>query len=267
MTIFAIINHYGTARSKAASSKLVFDDEFNGPAGSAPNPAKWDVMGGVYPERWGVECFVNDRAHIYLDGSGHLVEKATYNPGGVPCENGSGNYESGGMDTGPASGGLFDFKYGTVVARIKVPCQSGNGLWPAFWSSGNDWPAGGEIDYLEVMKGYDGTNAKQTLHGPTSDGSWHIGTNNIANTQWCKRFHTYGAIWSPKKISFTIDGRVTRTITPSAMQSGWTWPFDTHNERLIVGLQVGGRGAAVTNSTFPQSMLVDYVRVYQGRGP
>ncbi len=262
--IHQLIPHYAKT---ATVSTLVFDDEFNGASGSAPDASKWDILGGTNPDRWGEECFVDNRSHIYLNGQGQLVETATYNPGGVPCKNGSGDYESGGMDTGPAVNGLFNFQYGTVEANIKVPCQSGTGLWPAFWSDGANWPSGGEIDYLEVMKGYNGTNAKQSLHGPSSSGSWNIGNNNIASTQWCTQYHTYGAIWSPGKIEFTIDGNITATDTPHNMQSGWSWPFDISNstERLLIDLQVGSYGGTVNNSTLPQSMLVNWIRVYQNK--
>ena len=188
---------------------------------------------------------------------------ATYNPGGVPCTNGSGDYESGGMTTGAPTSGQFNFKYGTIVASIKVPCQSGTGLWPAFWASGINWPKGGEIDILEIMSGHGPTDAKQSLHGPNGSGSYNIGNNNIASTPWCDAYHTYGAIWSASKIQFTIDGAVTYTDTPANLPSGATWPFDSNNERLLVDLQIGGSGGTVVNSTLPQSMLVDYVRVYQ----
>lgn len=239
---------------------LIFDDEFNGASNEAPDPSKWAVLGGPSPAKWGTECFVNDRAHIYQDGQGHLIEKATYNPTGVPCRNGSGPYESGGMTTS----GIFSFKYGAIESRIQVPCQSGNGLWPALWSDGPNWPQGGEIDYLEVMQGYNGTNAKQSLHGAmASGGHWNIGNNNIASTQWCHQFHTYGAVWSPGKIQFTLDGITTATDTPTNLHAGWIWPFDVSSEHLLLDLQTGGSGGQINNSSLPQSMLVDYVRVWQ----
>jgi beta-glucanase (GH16 family) len=193
------------------------------------------------------------------------VETATYNPNGVPCSNGSGPYESGGMDTGSFPSPLFSYQYGTAEARVKVPCRSGSGVWPAWWQDGPSWPTGGEIDNLEIMSdGGAGMNAQQTLHGPTSSGgSWQLNYANVASQPWCNDFHTFGSIWSPGKIVFTIDGVATRTITKSDVQSGWTWPFDSYAERLFVDLQVGSYGGTPDPSTFPQSMIVDWVRVYQ----
>jgi hypothetical protein len=238
------------------SGTLIFDDEFNGPAGSQPG-APWSIMGGSMPSRWGVECFVNDRTHIHEDGAGHLVETATYNPEGVPCSNGSGPYESGGIEI-PAS--VWTYEYGNAEARIQVPCASGAGLWPAWWEDGASWPSGGEIDMLEIMKGAGPSYAIQSLHGPGPSGAWNLG-NSSGPANWCGGFHTYGAIWSPTEVRFTIDGQVTRTLTPAAMHAGWVWPFQGHPERLLLDLQVGGTGGTVNNATLPQSMVIDWVRV------
>jgi beta-glucanase (GH16 family) len=258
-----LTGYLATHHGHAATSTLLFDDEFDGAAASAPDPTKWKVLGGPNPLRWGEECFVDDRSHVQLDGQGHLVETATYNPGGVSCTNGSGTYESGGVTTGYTSTNLFKFQYGTVEASIKVPCQSGTGLWPAWWSVGPNWPTGGELDYLEIMNPTTPADARQTIHGGTTSGSeWHIGYPNTSSSPWCNSFHTYGAIWSPGLVSFTVDGVVTHTTKPSDLQSGWNWPFDTYSEQLLLDLQVGSYGGSVTPSTLPQSMVTDWVRVY-----
>jgi Glycosyl hydrolases family 16 len=208
---------------------LVFCDDFDGPTGSAPDSSKWRVYGGTSPSRWGSECFVDDRQHIYLDGSGHLVETATYNPDGVPCTNGSGPYESGGMDTGKFPTPLFSLEYGQIEARIQVPCQSGYGMWPAWWMTGSSWPQSGEVDILEVLaNSYHGYNAKQSLHGATSAGGvWSLNHSDVSSVLWCSDYHVYGVTWSPGEMELTVDGTVEATYTPADMQAGWIWPFDS----------------------------------------
>jgi beta-glucanase (GH16 family) len=192
-----------------------------------------------------------------MDGNGNLVLTATYNPGGVPCTNGSGLYESGGMRTALTD---FSYQYGTAEARIKVPCQSGTGMWPAWWEDGPSWPTGGEIDNLEIMKGAP-LSVQQTLHGPTSSGgSYQLNYIGAAGT-WCQDFHTYGSVWSPGMIQFTVDGVGTHTYTPADLQSGWIWPFDSYAERLFLDLQVGSWGGTVDNATLPQQMLIDWIRI------
>src|ERR671934_2804302 len=246
-----------------SSSNLLFDDEFDGPAGTPPS-LPWTILGGTAPPRWGQECFVNDTRHVSMDGQGNLALTATYNPSGVPCKNGAGPYESGGIWTNWSD---FSFQYGTMDARIKVPCQSGTGMWPAWWAYGQNWPTGGEIDTLEVM--YTGVptpgqDAHQTVHGPQNSGrEWAIGNDYSYSEPLCNAFHNYGAIWSPGQIRFTFDGTVTRTITPSDLQSSWVWPFDSYAERPVLDLQVGDWGGTVAATTLPQTMLVDYVRIYK----
>lgn len=252
-----------TTTQAAPLSGYLFDDEFNGPAGTAPDSSKWSVYGGSMPNRWGSECFVDDRAHVALDGSGHLAETATYNPGGVPCKNGSGLYESGGMDTGSFPTPLFSYLQGDAEARIKVPCESGFGMWPAWWATGASWPNGGEMDYLEIMRTTNaGFDAKQTLHASTSTGGpWSLGHHDVATSKWCGDFHVFGAKWSPSSVAFTVDGQVEATFTKANMQAGWDWPFDTAPEKLFLDLQTGGQGGTIDNSSLPQTMLVDWVRV------
>ena len=71
-----------------------------------------------------------------MDGQGHLRISVRHELFGGK------NYTSARIRTM----GKFDFLYGTMEARIKIP--SGSGLWPAFWTQGtkdnaglqDDWP-------------------------------------------------------------------------------------------------------------------------------
>lgn len=129
--------------------------------------------------------------------------------------------------------------------------------------TGAGWPNGGEIDALEMMATANaGFDVKQTLHGAiTGGGVWSLGHHDISSTKWCGAFHVFGVKWAPKSVAFTVDGTVQATFTPSNMQSGWTWPFDTSPEKLYLDLQTGGAGGTINNATLPQSMLVDWVHV------
>ncbi len=60
--------------------KLVWSDEFNGPAGSAPDQAKWKYDLGA--SGWGnreLENYTDSRDNSFLDGQGNLVIQAIKN--------------------------------------------------------------------------------------------------------------------------------------------------------------------------------------------
>jgi beta-glucanase (GH16 family) len=85
-------------------------------------------------------------------------------------------------------------------------------------------------------------------------------------TAFSAGFHTYGIIWSPGEIQFYVDGpsNIYATETPSSLPAGASWPFDSQSFYIIVNLAIRGDwGDPEQTTTFPQEMLVDYVRVYQ----
>ncbi|EKM60708.1 glycoside hydrolase family 16 protein [Phanerochaete carnosa HHB-10118-sp] len=51
---------------------------------------------------------------------------------------------------------------GGLVIMDSVHMPTGCGTWPAFWSNGPNWPAGGEIDIVEGVNDY--TNNQATIH-------------------------------------------------------------------------------------------------------
>jgi hypothetical protein len=258
------------APAPSAASAAFFDD-FDGPAGAAPDPSRWRIYGGSAPPRWGLECFVNDRNHVALDGLGHLALTGRQ-ASSTPCTtDGSGaGYTSGGVDTG-SEGALFQAQPGDLVeVRAKISC--GSGTWDALWMSGVSpgfaWPTDGEIDLFENMPdAANGTTdefgVKQTVHGPTSSGGhWQIGNERLSGARLCDAYHTYAVDWNPGQVAFMFDGQVTRTLTPLSLASGWLWPFDVHPEKIILDLQLGGTwGGQIDTQALPASLSIDWVRV------
>jgi hypothetical protein len=257
--------------SNEPESSVVFFDDFNGPTGAAPDPSRWRIYGGSAPPRWGLECFVNDRSHVALDGLGHLALTGRQ-ASSTPCTtDGSGaGYSSGGVDTG-SDGALFQARSGDLVeVRAKISC--GSGTWDALWMSGVSpgfaWPTDGEIDIFENMPdAANGTTdefgVKQTVHGATSSGGhWQIGNERLNGTRLCDDFHTYAVDWEPGRVAFMFDGQITRALTPLNLASGWFWPFDQHPEKIILDLQLGGTwGGQINTQALPASLSVDWVRV------
>ncbi len=135
--------------------------------------------------------------------------------------------------------------YGYFEIRAQLP--SGQGLWPAFWLIGAD---NTEIDILEGL-GSDTQVPYNALHSPSVPAR---GLQNFVPDDG--GFHTYGVLWSPADLVYTIDGtEVWRTPTPADMNK----PM-----RMIVNLAVGGpwAGSPDASTPWPAQMKVDYVHAY-----
>lgn len=233
---------------------LAWSDEFNGPRGTLPDPARWTYDLGA--GGWGnheLETYTNSADNASLDGDGHLVIRA--------IRSGSA-YTSARLKTKSR----FEFQYGRVEARIKVPY--GQGIWPAFWMLGNDidsngWPRCGEVDIMENIGKEPGT-VHGTVHGPGYSGGAGRGAPfNLRPGRFADDFHLYAIEWSPNSIDFFVDNQRYFVITPANLPDGTRWVFD-HPFFLLLNLAVGGDwpGNPDATTVFPQEMLIDYVRVY-----
>jgi beta-glucanase (GH16 family) len=160
----------------------------------------------------------------------------------------------------------FTQKYGRFEARIKLP--TGKGIWPAFWLLGNDhethpWPDCGEIDILEAIGARD--TIYSTIHGPGYSGRLGPSQKFVLppGQQIDTAFHLYAVEWSPNEIKFFLDDHLIVERTPADLPPDTRWVYD-HPFYLILNLAVGGHwpGYPDKTTTFPQQMLVDYVRVY-----
>lgn len=236
---------------------LIWQDEFDGADGARVDATKWryDVGG----DGWGNAQLEFDTDRIdnsSLDGQGHLRIVAKR-------ESFSGRqYTSARLNTA----GKFERAYGRFEARIKLP--RGQGIWPAFWVLGANvsnvgWPGCGEIDIMEY-RGQQVRNNRGSLHGPGYSGGGNVGKEIDAGLDLSQAFHTYAIEWDPGRVIFKIDNDAFFTATPADLPAGTTWVYD-HPFFIILNLAVGGTyvGNVDGSTTFPQTMLVDHVRVYE----
>lgn len=252
-----------TASDSAKKPRLVWSDNFNGPAGAGPSPGKWSFDTGG--RGWGneeLESYTSRSANAELDGLGHLVITArakTYTgPDGVTRSHTSARLQT--LHT-------FQFEYGLIEARLKVP--AGQGLLPQFWMLGNSayqpdgWSGSGEIDTMEV-RGSQPHVVEGTIHGPWSWAPHGVSASLRSRTSLALGFHVYGVEWGPNRISFMLDGSVYQTITPADLPAKAAWPFQ-HPYFLLLDLAVGGvwAGSPGLTTPFPAQMIVDWVRVWQ----
>ena len=242
---------------------LTFDDEFDGAAGRQPQPLHWfHETGGT---GWGdrqLQYYTDNADNAQLDGAGHLAITARPASSDLTCWYGRCRYTSAKITTRRTQSALFAQQYGQFEARIKMP--TGKGLWPAFWLIGENltWAGAekaGEIDVMEVL-GDEPRKVEQHAHGPGLDfGGPSVLPPGQSATDW----HTYAIHWTPDRIDWQIDGRPTGSLTRTeAGDAGWV--FD-HPFYLALNMAVGGGwpGAPNQETVFPETMLVDFVRVYR----
>ncbi|HKS43250.1 MAG TPA: glycoside hydrolase family 16 protein [Blastocatellia bacterium] len=249
--------------ASAQTWTLVWSDEFDGPAGSAPNSSKWgyDIGGGGWGNKE-LETYTNRTQNASLDGDGNLVIQAI-----KETFTGSDRITRDYTSARLLTKGKFEQRYGRFEARMKLPF--GQGIWPAFWMLGDDidnvgWPRSGEIDIMENI-GREPAIAHGTLHGPGySGGNGLTGSYTLPNDQrFSDAFHVFAVEWEPNAIRFYVDKNLYGTKTQADVPAGNRWVYD-HPFFIIMNVAVGGiwPGNPDSSTQFPQVMKVDYVRVY-----
>jgi beta-glucanase (GH16 family) len=249
---------------------LTWSDEFDGPAGTPPDPAYWEYeIGG---SGWGndeLQFYTSRPGNVSLDGLGHLAiiaRKEAYQ---------GRSYTSARINTR----GKFEQALGRWEARMRVP--SGMGIWPAFWLLGASfpqvgWPACGEIDIMELRGQAPGV-VNGTLHATGFSGGSSLTAQYVCQeppscatppcTPLCPfsdDFHVFAVEVEADRISFEVDGSVYQVVRQDLRPLGSAWPFSAPFYPIL-NVAVGGAyvGAPDVTTVFPQTMLVDYVRYYQ----
>jgi beta-glucanase (GH16 family) len=246
------------AAGAPAGWTLAWSDEFDGPSGQSPDATKWTYdVGG---DGWGnneLEYYTNRIDNSALDGNGNLVitlKSETYM---------NRSYTSARLKTE----GVFTQAYGRFEARIKIP--GSQGIWPAFWMLGDDistnpWPACGEIDIMENV-GREPNINHGSLHGPGySGGNPLTGTYTLpGSAALADDFHLYAIEWETNVIRFYVDDNNYETRKNTDVPSGSKWVYD-HPFFMILNIAIGGSfpGAPDSTTVLPQTMTVDYVRVF-----
>ena len=224
---------------------LFWSDEFE--TAGAPDNASWTYDLGAGGWGNGESQTYTDNAEnvIVEDGSLKIMAKA----------DGLGGYTSARLK----SQGLFDFKYGRVEVRAKLPAAQGT--WPAIWMLGSNiedvnWPACGEIDIME-QTGWDKTITSAAMHFPGNSGG-DAPTNSVDNETSTTEFHNYVVDWTEDEINILVDDEVFFT---QANSSDSVFNLDFF---LIMNIAMGGTlGGDIDPAFTEDTMEIDYVRVYQ----
>jgi beta-glucanase (GH16 family) len=232
--------------------QIVWQDEFD--SDGAPDATKWtyEIGGGG----WGnaeLQTYTNQAENVVVEDG---VLKIT------ALANGN-TFTSARIITK----GLFEQAYGRFEASIKMPW--GPGIWPAFWLLGadidqNPWPQCGEIDIVEY-RGQEPNLIHGSVHGPGYSGVSPITKSfGFQNNRFDTDFHVFAIEWGEGYIHFYVDETIYQEITPDDVKGKGEWVYD-HPFYILLNLAVGGNyvGFPTSKTTFPQTMEVDWVRVYQ----
>lgn len=239
LALFFLFRTSGTAQTW----QLVWSDEFNGQSIEKTN---WNfVIGG---NGWGnneLEYYTNHPENAKVENGNLLIIARKEYLGGR-------NYTSARLKTEH----LHNFLYGKIEARIKMPV--GQGLWPAFWMVGQDSSIGGEIDIMEHI------NSENKVYGTMHWNNFGKDTSSGGSTTCdVTAFHVYSVTWDQYAIRWLLDGNQYYQGNITYAMNGteeFHFPFF-----IFLNLAVGGSWPRNPNSAtpFPDTMYVDYVRVYQ----
>jgi beta-glucanase (GH16 family) len=259
-------------RDETRPWELAWSDEFDGPAGTLPDPSVWtpeigDGTANGIPG-WGNaerQAYTDDPANVALDGEGNLVIRALETGGdappcyyGAPCE-----YTSARIITA----GNVEVTYGRIEARIKIPPARACGRPSGCWATTSPRSAGPSRARSTSWR-TSGASPTRARHDPRArllgrqrDRPRHHAARRRG---FADDFHVYAIDWYPDRIVWSLDGEPYSTVTPADLPRGARWVFD-HPHFLILNVAVGGHwpGYPDDTTTFPQEMVIDYVRVYQ----
>lgn len=244
---------------------LFWSDEFDGTA--------------LNPDHWEAESYIQNGTYL------------TGRPENVRVENGNliltarrENYNGVSYTSASVkSSNKFSFLYGRLEFRARLPY--GQGVWPALWTMGNDylqmgdedgWPYAGEIDVMEMI-GAGSEVDKYSLLGnnlttcnlhwgkdrenhQSSEGRYRLPTGILADA-----YHIYAIEWDETSIRWYFDDVKIHEMdtTDPTMMGAFQKPH-----WIIMNIALNTEFEPLVNSStpLPQSMYIDYVRVYKPVG-
>jgi len=245
------------------SSKVIWADEFD--YTGRPDTSKWHHQ-VIPPNSWG---WHNNELQYYID----YAETSYVSEGTLKIKAIKRDYTFEGDTKEFVSARLnskFDFKYGRVDVRAKLPEEEGT--WPAIWTLGSNvnekgnyfgntkgdagWPMCGEIDIME-QTGWEKNVLKGHLHWGHTETKEYFDegeSTNIPNPY--DDFHLYSLIWTPYEITLLFDNEPFFTVPNDEKR-----PYDNPHY-LILNLAMGGTlGGQVPDDFNEAVMEVDYVRI------
>jgi len=264
--LIGVCEHHAYA-TPPAGYNLIWSDEFNQGVGASPNTANWTFDTGA--GGWGnqeLETYVTDTAHCGVVADSNATDgEALAVVATKDIVHTRTQYHSARLK----SASKVMPQYGFVEARIQLPF--GQGIWPAFWALGSSnltgtaWPNCGEMDIMENGGNASWSAVNQgSLHGPGySGGSCLFDQYTLSSGAFSQGYHLFQMQWSQNKVQYFVDGNLYLSRTANDVGTN-TWPYN-QPFFFITNVAVGGTfvGSPDATTSFPQTMKIDYIRVYQ----
>ncbi len=241
---------------------IVWEDNFD-----SLDTTRWQVEHSTYGDGNNeLQCYKPNNVSV---SGGKLTLRAineTYT-----CPNGSTRQVTSGMvrskDVTFSPGQAIEF-------RVKLTPADPNdqaGLWPAVWASGwtgERWPAGGELDWLEVITAIDPKRSIFSAHymdaaGRHAKNDRAIFDDNYFSDSWHVVRFDYG---TSGDLAWYLDGELVHNITDLPTIQGYPTPFDSAIEEIKINLALGGDPgplAPAALGTEGATFEMDYIRIFE----
>lgn len=244
-----------TSPESYAGWDLVWRDEFNGNSLSSD----WTFEIGNGNSGWGNNELQYYREENTTVANGVLTIEAKNEPFNNAV------YTSSRIITQ----GKQSFKYGRIDIRARLPF--GQGMWPALWMLGDNissvgWPRCGEIDIMEIVGGTAPGKADDVTHGTIhwdNNGTKADfgGSTRLSSGRFADEYHVFSIIWDEQSIKWLLDNDQFHAVEITSAN------MEEFHEKFffIFNVAVGGNwpGSPDASTVFPQTMKVDYIRVFQ----
>lgn len=234
-----------TTPESYAGMNLVWRDEFDG---TSLNTRDWNYETGDHG--WG-----NNELQNYVSGTNNA--KVANGLLTIEAKRVGTSYSSARLTTQ----GKKSFKYGRIDIRARLP--QGQGIWPALWMLGDNfptvgWPACGEIDIMELV-GHEPAKTHGTVHWEHNGHASFGGNTSLRSGIFADEFHVFTITWDERSIRWYLDDVQYHVIDINGL------PAFHEDFFFIFNVAVGGNwpGNPDASTRFPQTMVVDYVRMFQ----
>lgn len=246
--------------SGGGSGQVVWEDNFD-----RLDTGRWSLEHSTYGDgNKELQCYRPENVSV---SGGKLVLRAVSET--YTCPNGSTRQVTSGM---VRSRGVVFSPGQALEFRVKLtPADESDqgGLWPGVWSSGfgsGGWPAGGEMDYLEVMTATNPKRSVYSIHYAKADGSHGVTNKPVVGAA------NFSAAWHTVRYEYGLNGRLTWyldgqqvfSVTSAPTGQGYPAPFDQPVREIKINLALGGNPGPLAPGAVGSkgaTFEVDYIRV------